>query len=109
MPCGLPIRAICARRAITRPGPPGKRGNHTLAEPCHVVYALDMGYYDPIYYIMKRHAQQEIARGHNIAALLLMEDLRAWWNCANKHSRTARDIWLRCKRGYRRLRFPRDN
>ena len=55
------------------------------------------------YYIMKRKAQQVLAVGRNICALLLMDDLRAWWHCPDKSKLIARDIFKAAKRRYRRL------
>jgi len=61
------------------------------------------GHHPPAYYAMKRAAQQRLARGWDPTALLLMDDLRAWWHCADKQRAPATDIWRQAKRYYRRL------
>jgi len=55
------------------------------------------------YYTMKRKAQQTIAKGWNVTALLLMDDLQAWWHCPNKERLAAKEIMKEARRRYRRL------
>lgn len=67
-----------------------------------MIYAAGM-YYDRQYYVMKRAAQQRLAQGDDLAAILLMQDLKAWWGCPNKARAPATDIWRSARRLYRRL------
>ena len=62
-----------------------------------------MNQLDPAYYRMKRTAQQTLAHGWNVNALLLMDDLRAWWHCTDKKHEPARSILKSCRRLHHRL------